>query len=135
MSTATAKAPVFADKQAIYSAAASPDYVQGRRDFFKYRELAESDGEFRAQVVSTSKGMSEPTGWHYHVCGVQFIYILKGTLDLDLEDGRSIHMVAGDSLYLPGGMKHNETSTSNDVEILEVMIPKLEDTVPCDAPA
>ena len=135
MSTATATAPVIAGKEAIYSPAASPDYVQGRRDFFKYRELAESDGEFRAQIVSTSKGMSEPTGWHYHVCGAQFIYILNGTLDLDLEDGRSIHMVAGDSLYLPGGMKHNETSTSNDVEILEVMIPKLEDTVPCDAPS
>ena len=134
MSIATAKVLAQAGKEAIYSPAASPDFVQGRRDFFKYRELAESDGEFRAQVVSTSKGMSEPTGWHYHVCGAQFIYILNGTLDLDLEDGRSIHMVAGDSLYLPGGMKHNETSTSNDVEILEVMIPKLDDTVPCDAP-
>ena len=134
MSTATAKVPVMNTKEAIYSPAASPDYVQGRRDFFKYRELAVSEGEFRSQVVSTSKGMSEPTGWHYHVCGAQFIYMLKGTLDLDLEDGRSVHMVAGDSLYLPGGIKHNETSTSDDVEILEVMIPKLEDTVPCDAP-
>jgi quercetin dioxygenase-like cupin family protein len=135
MSVATAKVPAATDKQAIYSPAANPDYVQGRRDFFKYRELAESDGEFRAQIVSTSKGMSEPTGWHYHVCGAQFIYILNGTLDLELEDGRQVHMVAGDSLYIPGGMKHNETSTSDDVEILEVMMPKLEDTVACDAPA
>lgn len=135
MSTATAKVPVDPGKQAIYSPAAQPDFVKGRRDFFKYRELAVSEDEFRAQIVSTSKGMSEPTGWHYHVCGGQFIYILNGTLDLDLEDGRSVHMVAGDSLYLPGGMKHNETSTSDDVEILEVMMPKLEDTVPCDAPA
>jgi quercetin dioxygenase-like cupin family protein len=122
-------------KQAIFAEAANPDYVTGRRHFLKYRELAESDGEFRAQVVSTSKGMSEPTGWHYHVCGAQFIYILKGTLDLELEDGRAVRMVAGDSLYLPGGMKHNETSTSDDVEILEVMMPKLEGTVPCDPPA
>ncbi|MEK9726379.1 MAG: cupin domain-containing protein [Rhodospirillaceae bacterium] len=134
MSPATAKVPSAHSREAIYSSAASPDYVQGRRDFFKYRELAESDGEFRAQVVSTRQGMTEPTGWHYHVCGAQFIYILNGTLDLDLEDGRSIHMMAGDSLYIPGGMKHNETSTSDDVEILEVMMPKLEETVPCDAP-
>jgi len=135
MNIATAKAPAAVSKQAIYSPASKPDFVQGRRDFFKYRELAESEGEFRAQVVSTRKGMTEPTGWHYHVCDAQFIYILAGTLDLDLEDGRNIHMVAGDSLYIPGGMKHNETSTSDDVEILEVMLPKLEDTVPCDAPA
>jgi len=135
MSTATAKAPKANEKTAIYSSIDSPDFVQGRRDFFKYRELAISEGEFRAQVVSTRQGMTEPTGWHYHVCDAQFIYILSGTIDLDLEDGRSIHMVAGDSLYIPGGMKHNETSTSDDVEILEVMIPKLEDTVACDAPA
>ena len=135
MSTATAKKPVLAGKEAIYSPAAQPDFVQGRRDFFKYRELAVSEDEFRAQVVSTSKGMSEPTGWHYHVCSAQFIYILNGTLDLELEDGRKVHMVAGDSLYLPGGMKHNETSTSDDVEILEVMMPKLTDTIACDAPA
>jgi quercetin dioxygenase-like cupin family protein len=134
MSTATAKVPMAPEKQAIYSPAAQPSYVGGRRDFFKYRALAESDGEFRAQLVSTSRGMSEPTGWHYHVCGAQFIYILNGTIDLDLEDGRRLHMVAGDSLYLPGGMKHNETGTSDDVEILEVMMPKLEDTVACDPP-
>lgn len=134
MSTATVKAPAAQAREAIYSPAANPDIVEGRRDFLKYRELAESDGEFRAQVVSTRRGMSDPTGWHYHVCGAQFIYILNGTIDLDLEDGRSIHMVAGDSLYIPGGMKHNETSMSADVEILEVMIPKLEDTVPCEAP-
>jgi quercetin dioxygenase-like cupin family protein len=134
MSTAAAKAPAIMGKQAIYSPASNPAYVQGRRDFFRYRELAESDGEFRAQVVSTRQGMTEPTGWHYHVCDAQFIYILSGTIDLDLEDGRSIRMAAGDSLYIPGGMKHNETGTSKDVEILEVMIPKLQDTVPCDAP-
>lgn len=134
MSMATATAPNVLAKQAIYSPAARPDLVEGRRDFLKYRELAESDSEFRAQVVSARQGMTEPTGWHYHVCGAQFIYILNGTIDLDLEDGRSIHMVAGDSLYIPGGMKHNETSMSADVEILEVMIPKLEDTIACEAP-
>lgn len=133
MSTATAESRVDLHKEAIFSPASDPVLTPGRRDFFKYRELAEVEDEFRAQIVSTRQGMSDPTGWHYHVCSAQFIYILAGTLDL--EDGRSIHMVAGDSLTLPGGMKHNETSTSNDVEILEVMIPKLEDSVPCDAPA
>ena len=135
MSTATAKAPLATGKQAIFSQASDPVYTPGRRDFFKYRQLAASEGEMTAQVMTTKEGLTEPTGWHYHVCDSQFIYVLKGTLDLDLEDGSSVHMVAGDSLLLPGGMKHNETRTSTDFEVLEVMLPKLEDTVPCDPPA
>ena len=23
-------------------------------------------------------GMTEPTGWHYHTCEMQFVYVLKG---------------------------------------------------------
>lgn len=135
MSTATAKAPVDLPKEAIWSRVSDPVFASGRRDFFKYRQLAENEGEFAAQVMTTNQGLTEPTGWHYHVCSTQFIYVLKGTLDLDLEDGRSVHMVEGDSLLLPGGMKHNETHTSTDFEVLEVMLPKLEETVPCDPPA
>ncbi|MEK9777190.1 MAG: cupin domain-containing protein [Quisquiliibacterium sp.] len=135
MTLATEKAPLATGRQAILSQASDPVYAPGRREFFKYRQLAASEGEMTAQVMSTNEGLTEPTGWHYHLCESQFIYVLKGTLDLDLEDGTSVHMVAGDSLLLPGGMKHNETSTSTDFEVLEVMLPKLEGTVPCDPPA
>ncbi len=134
MSTETVKTPLASGRKAIFSPASSPVYAPGRRDFFKYRQLAASEGEMTAQVMTTNAGLTEPTGWHYHICESQFIYVLKGTLDLDLEDGSSVHMVAGDSLLLPGGMKHNETSTSTDFELLEVMLPKLEGTVPCDPP-
>ena len=40
-------------------------YVQGRRDWMKYRELGvteASGGRLRAQVTSASRGLSEPTG-------------------------------------------------------------------------
>ena len=40
----------------------------------------------------------------------------------------------GDSLYIPGGMKHNETATSSELEILEVSIPGEMGTVPVERP-
>ena len=111
--------------------------VPGRREFFKYQDLLvgdATDGKMRAQVMSASRGMSKPTGWHYHVCESQFIYGLKGWVDLEFEDGRKIRLNAGESLLIPGGMKHNETATSDDFQILEVVTPGEIGTVPCDQP-
>lgn len=60
---------------------ASAPEVPGRREFFKYRDLLvaqATDGRMRAQVMSSSRGLSKPTGWHYHACEAQFVYGLKG---------------------------------------------------------
>lgn len=125
-----------AHKLAHGSEANSPA-VPGRRDWFKYRDLgvqAASGGAIRAQTMSTSKGMSEPTGWHYHTCEGQFVYALKGWVDLVFEDGSEIRLKQGESLYIPGGMKHNETATSEELEILELSVPAEMGTVACEAP-
>ena len=69
-----------------------PVLVKGRRSFFQYRDLGVADasaGAMRAQVMSSSEGMSRPTGWHYHECDGQFVYVLKGWVDLQFEDGRA----------------------------------------------
>ena len=89
----------------------------------------------RAQLMSASRGMSEPTGWHYHVCEAQFVYALKGWVDLEFEDGRRIRLQAGESLLIPGGLRHNETATSEEFELLEVSVPGEMGTVPCDRPS
>lgn len=112
-------------------------YVPGRREFFKYRDLGVTDatnGEMRAQVMSAVTGMTEPTGWHYHECEGQFVYVLKGWVDLEFETGEALHVQAGESLFIPGGMRHNETSTSDDLEVLEVCVPADMGTVACDPP-
>lgn len=112
-------------------------FVPGRREFFKYRDLGVTDatnGAMRAQVMSAITGMTEPTGWHYHVCEGQFVYALKGWVDLEFETAETIHLVAGESLFIPGGMRHNEISTSDDLEILEVSMPADMGTVPCERP-
>ena len=117
--------------------AKNPDHVEGRRSFFRYRDLGvtkASEGWMRAQVMSAITGMTQPTGWHYHVCEGQFVYTLKGFVELEFEDGTNCRLEAGDSCFIPGGMKHNELCTSDDVEIIEVCLPANMGTVPCDPP-
>jgi quercetin dioxygenase-like cupin family protein len=120
------------------TSAKKPDYVEGRRSFFKYRDLGvtkASEGWMRAQVMQAVTGMTQPTGWHYHVCEGQFVYALKGFVELEFEDGTQCRLEAGDSCFIPGGLKHNELRTSDDVEILEVCLPANMGTVPCERPA
>ena len=131
--------PDTTQQQALaYANAETAPQVPGRRDFFKYRDLGVTQaslGRMRAQTMTAVRGMTEPTGWHYHECEGQFVYALKGWVDLEFEGGEKIRVSEGESLFIPGGMRHNETATSEDLEILELSIPAEMGTVPCDAPA
>jgi quercetin dioxygenase-like cupin family protein len=69
------------------------------------------------------------------VCDQQFVYMLKGWVDLEFEDGRKIRLKAGDSLMIPGGTRHNETDTADELELLEISVPAKMETVSCDPPA
>ena len=120
-----------------HASPATAPFVPGRRAFFTYRDLgvnAASSGRMRAQIMAASEGMSKPTGWHYHVCEAQFVYALQGWVDLEFEDGQKIRLQAGESLYIPGGLRHNEIATSDTLEILEVCVPADMGTVACDPP-
>ena len=79
--------------KAGYSSAKKPVMVPGRRDFFAYRDLGvkdASDGTMRAQLTTANTGMTQPTGWHYHVCDHQFVYALKGWVELEFENGETL---------------------------------------------
>jgi uncharacterized RmlC-like cupin family protein len=143
MSSVTAKKPrttkpgTTSDQKVAHARRSEPVLVKGRREFFTYRDLGVADasaGALRAQVMASSQGMSRPTGWHYHECDGQFIYILKGWVDLQFEDGRTLRVEEGDSLFIPGYLRHNEIRTSEAMEILEVSCPGQMGTTPCDPP-
>ena len=85
--------------------------------------------------MRSGQGLTEPTGWHYHACEGQFIYVLKGWVDLEFETGEKKRVNQGDSMFIPGGMRHNETATSKELEILELSIPADMGTVPTEPPA
>ena len=124
-------------KEVVVARASDPEMVQGRREFFSYRELGvtkATDGKMRAQVTIATQGLSEETGWHVHLCDGQFVYILEGWVDLEFAGGRKERIVAGDSIFIQGDTPHNETATSNECQILEVSIPADMGTEPCDKP-
>jgi len=135
--TTTLKRPAQAMKLALASKK-DARYVEGRRAFFKYRDLGVTDatgGRMRAQVTSTIAPMDRATGWHYHTCEMQFVYVLGGWVDLEFEGGRKVRLEAGDSVMIPGFAPHQELRTSDDFEILEVSLPAEMGTESCDPPA
>lgn len=108
----------------------------GRRSFFEYRDSGLADatgGRYRAQVMRSTDVM-ETTGWHYHVCDLQLVYVLKGWVDLTFEGGRSERVEEGGVISIPGGLIHNETACSPDFEALEVAQPADMGTVAVEAP-
>ncbi len=127
-----------AGMQVTVSRAKQPKLVEGRRAFFKYRDLgvtAGTSGRMRAQITSTTAGMSRPTGWHRHLCDMQFVYILDGWVELEFEGQGTVRLEPGDSVLIPGGMPHNEIRTSDRFELLELSVPAQMGTEPCDPPA
>ena len=124
-------------RKLAYANAKTAPLAPGRRSFFEYRDLGvtkATNGWMRAQMTIAKTGMTQPTGWHYHVCDGQFVYVVKGFVDLEFEDGQTLHCSVGDSVFIPGGLKHNEIRTSDDLEILEVSVPAEMGTVPCAKP-
>ena len=117
--------------------AADPVLVPGRRAFFTYRDLgvtAASGGKMRAQITKAREGMSRPTGWHYHVCEGQLVFLLKGWVELEFAELGTVHLGEGDSIFIPGGTPHNEIRTSDNFELLEHSVPAEMGTVACDPP-
>jgi len=118
--------------------ASQAKYSPGRRAFFKYRNLGvegASHGRARAYQNTSIAGMLDSTGWHYHLCEFQFVYVLRGELILQFEDGTDAYLSAGDTMFIPGGVKHNEIYVSEDKDSIEFSMPDVIGTVPCDRPA
>ena len=126
------------DMQLLKSFVSTTPFAPGRRPFFKYRDLGlegATGGRMRAYQNSSIAGMTEPTGWHYHICEMQFVYVLKGKLIIEFEDGTVATFTAGDAFFVPGGVRHNEIYVSEDKEALEVSVPGKIETVNVERPA
>lgn len=118
--------PTVAAMNILKSFMSQTPLVQGRRSFFFYRDLGvekASNGRLRANLITANAAMTQPTGWHYHECEMQFSYGIRGTLTLEFEDGTVATFGPGDALFIPGGVRHNEIYVSPDREALEISIP------------
>jgi quercetin dioxygenase-like cupin family protein len=56
-------------------------------------------------------------------------------VDLEAEDGTHTRIEAGDSVIIPGGMRHNVPGTAYEIEVLTITIPAEAELVKCDRPS
>lgn len=116
--------------------------VPGRRDWVEYRDLGiehASQGLISTHriTVNPAEGNREKvqtTGWHYHDCTFQWIYLLEGWVEVQLEDGTTCRHDAGSVVFIPGGYGHNEVATSERVDLIEIFMPPHPETVPIEVP-
>ena len=123
--------------QQRFATNANTKFVVGRRPWLQYLDTGAkeaSGGRVNITLSTASGAMTTETGWHYHTCEMQIGYITKGWIELQYEDGTEIRLEAGDVMFVPGGVKHNEIRTSDDISGIEITIPAGMGTVPCEKP-
>jgi quercetin dioxygenase-like cupin family protein len=51
------------------------------------------------------------------------VYVLKGWIEFDYEEHRTVRLEAGSSVYQPPSIRHRELAHSEDLEMLELVMP------------
>ena len=60
---------------------------------------------------------------HRHDTQFQLVYVLKGWIEFEYEDQGIVRLTAGSCVYQPPGIRHREIGHSDDVEMLELVMP------------
>ena len=102
--------------------------ADGLRTYAKYRDLGVADassGLARAHVIRLI-GPCEPdvvSKLHFHDVDFQMVYVLKGWVKTYLEGVGETTFETGSSWTQPSRIKHLIMDYSDDVELLEVILP------------
>ncbi len=110
---------------------------RGLRGYFEYRDLGikrATRGKVIAHVIRARPGKAPHGQWHRHDCDAQFVYVLKGWVELEYEGVGKVMMRAGTCFYQPPRIRHREIRHSKDVEMLEVVAPADFDTLDAEPP-
>ncbi|MGE5337043.1 MAG: cupin domain-containing protein [Gemmatimonadota bacterium] len=100
--------------------------TDGLRPFFAYRDLgirAATDGRVVAHVIRAVPGATFEGRPHLHRTSFQFVYVLKGWIEFEYEGQGNVRLEAGSSVYQPPSIRHREIGHSDDVELLEIVMP------------
>ncbi len=133
-----AKVRLVSDFQLFKGFKSATPAVAGRRAFCTYRDLGvqlASGNRMRAVKSDPIPAKQTTTHWHYHECDFNFVYFLKGTVTFELEDGTVSTFTEGESIFIPGGFRHNEIYMSPDLEAIEFSMPGEIGTVLVERPA
>ena len=111
-------------------------FERGLRAFFEYRDLGirqATQGRVEAHVIRAAAGQDFSSQPHRHDTEFQLVYVLKGWIEFEYEGQGAVRLEAGSCVYQPPGIRHRELGHSEDVEMLEVVLPAGFTTLEVDA--
>jgi quercetin dioxygenase-like cupin family protein len=116
----------------VSHAATSPFKDDGLRPFFQYRDLgirAATGDKVVAHVIRAKPGMHAQPERHHHVVKFQMVYVLKGWIRFHYEGVGEVTLEAGSCVHQPPGIRHTELGHSDDLELIEIVLPAEFETV------
>lgn len=84
-----------------------------------------TDGVADVKIISPN---ATPPKWASHTSGIQFNFVLEGSLELEAEGQATANLSAGDAFVVPPDLFTRYSTASADLEILEVSLPAGFDT-------
>jgi mannose-6-phosphate isomerase-like protein (cupin superfamily) len=110
----------------VASHAKDATFERGLRSFFEYRDLgikAATEGRVDAHVIRAAAGTAFSSQPHLHETTFQMVYVLRGWIEFEYEDQGRVRLEAGSCVYQPPGIRHRELGHSDDIEMLEIVLP------------
>jgi quercetin dioxygenase-like cupin family protein len=110
----------------VVTHASSSDFERGLRAFFEYRDLGikqATDGRVVAHVIRAAQGTLFSSQPHRHGTSFQLVYVLKGWIEFEYEGHGVVRLEAGSCVHQPPRIRHRELGHSDDVEMLEIVMP------------
>ena len=101
-------------------------FERGLRSFYEYRDLGikqATAGRVDAHVIRAAAGKEFSSQPHIHKTEFQMVYILKGWIEFEYESQGIVRLEAGSCVHQPPGIRHRELGHSEDIEMLEVVLP------------
>ena len=98
----------------------------GLRPYFEYRDLGIKDatgGAAVMHVIRAREGHNATGEWHRHHVQLQLVYILKGWVKFEYEGVGEVLLEAGACVHQAPGMRHREIAHSEDLELIEIVLP------------
>jgi quercetin dioxygenase-like cupin family protein len=101
-------------------------FESGLRSFFEYRDLGISkatEGRVVAHVIRGKPGAPFSGQPHRHDLTLQLVYVLKGWIEFEYEGQGNVRLEAGSCVHQPPLIRHREIGHSDDLELLEIVMP------------